>query len=483
MHPLLDRIERHADSRPAHLAARDPAAALTYAQFRAAAAGLAGRIEPATQKPRIGIVAPTSVAAAVAIHACWYAGRQPVPLNFLLAPAELAAILRDAELDLILTTEHFAALVAQTGCRTVVLGPETMAPGAAQVPQVSGADVAAVIYTSGTAGEPKGVCLSFDNLAQNVQACATAAELGEDEVFLGVLPQFHAYGLTTTTLLPLALGASAHFVPRFTPIGIVGLIADQRVTVFITVASMFNALAAMKDARREQFASLTHPVSGGEPLSLKTAHLFEERFGKRIYEGYGMTEASPVVAWNTPRACRLGSVGRPLPGVSVAAMDERGCSLPPGSAGELVVRGHCVMRGYLNKPAQTAVALRDGVLHTGDIGRLDGDGFVYITGRAKDMLIVGGENVFPAEIEAVLTDFPGVADAAVIGVPDAVRGEVPVAFVIPAVGVQPEPSELRSFCRTRLAGYKVPREIRIHADLPRSATGKILKRALYGLYN
>lgn len=209
------------------------------------------------------------------------------------------------------------------------------------------------------------------------------------------------------------------------------------------------------------------------------AQLFEQRFGVRLLEGYGMTEASPVVSLNAPRAFRTGSVGRPLPGISVAAVDHEGRELPARQDGELVVRGHCVMRGYLNKPQQTAATVRDGALWTGDVGHVDADGFIYITGRAKEMMIVGGENVFPFEIESVLLDHPAVAEAAVIGVMDDIRGEVPVGFVIPrADAPTPTEAELRSFCRERLAPYKIPRQIHIATELPHGPTGKILKRAL-----
>jgi long-chain acyl-CoA synthetase len=270
-----------------------------------------------------------------------------------------------------------------------------------------------------------------------------------------------------------------HYLPRFSPVAVVRTIAEKRVSVFITVASMFGALAAMKDAAPPSFASLTLAVSGGEPLPAKAAASFEERCGTRIYEGYGMTEASPVVTLNTPWAYRAGSVGRPLPGISVQAVDVEGHALSSGQDGELVVRGHCVMRGYLNRPALTTETIRDGGLHTGDIGQVDADGFVYITGRAKEMLIVGGENVFPREIETVLVAHPAVTEAAVVGVRDDIRGELPIAYVIrnptaPAV----DEAELRGFCRQRLAAYKVPRRVYIAEELPRGPTGKILKRAL-----
>lgn len=479
MHPLLDQFESTCERRGDRLAVRDETLTLDYGALRAVAGGLAGRIDTLTGRPRVGLLAPTSTACAASIFACWYAGRTPVPLNFLLAPSELARIVHDADLDLVVTIDRFAPVANAAGLRTLVLGPETLTPGDVPMPAAGPDDLGVIIYTSGTTGEPKGACLTFGNLVQNVRACVAAAELSADDLFLSLLPQFHAFGFTTNTLVPLLTGAAVHYLPRFTPLGVVRLIAEQRISVFITVASMFGALAALKDAVAGQLATLRLPVSGGEPLSGRVARTFEERHGRRIYEGYGMTEASPVVTLNTPRAHRAGSVGRPLPGLAVDAVDEEGRSVPPATDGQLVVRGHCVMRGYLNKPDQTAATVRDGALWTGDIGRIDADGYVYITGRAKDMLIVGGENVFPQEIEAVLLEHPAVAEAAVVGLCDEVRGELPVAFVTlnpaaPPVGG----TDLRGFCRTRLAGYKVPREVHVAADLPRGPTGKIAKRDL-----
>ncbi len=478
MHPLLDLLEKNATDRATHPAACDQTLSLDYRGFRAVSCGLGSHIAEQTSAPRVGILAPTSTACAAAVFASWYAGKVPVPLNFLLAPAELGKILADAEIDLIVAIERFAPAVAATGLKILPLTPQTLTPASGAAPASVPDDIGAVIYTSGTWGAPKGACLTFDNLVQNARACIEAAELSPDQVFLSLLPQFHAFGLTANTIIPLLMGATVHYQPRFSPVAVVNTIAQQHVSVFITIASMFGPLAALKDARPEQLASLTHPVSGGEPLPLKIAQAFEQRYGKRIYEGYGMTEASPVVSLNTPRAYRLGSVGQALPGISVTAVDESGQTLPAGQDGELIVRGHCVMQGYLHKPEQTAATIRDGALWTGDVGHVDADGFVHITGRAKEMMIVGGENVFPFEIESVLIECPGILEAAVIGVRDDVRGEVPVAFVIPAPGATPTEADLRTFCRSRLAAYKIPRQIHITQELPRGPTGKILKRAL-----
>ncbi len=486
MHPLLDAFEKACAARPTKPAACDQSLALSYQSFRAVACGLAGQIAEQSSRPHVGILVPTSAAGATAVFGCWYASKVPVPLNFLLAPQELGKIIHDAGLELVLTTERFAPAAQAAGLRTVTLDAQTLKPGRCDTPHAKPDDLGAIIYTSGTSGDPKGVCLTFDNLVRNAEACIEAAQIQPDQVFLGLLPQFHAFGFTATTVVPLLLGSTIHYLPRFSPVVVVHTIAEQKVSVFITIASMFGALAAAKDPTREPFASLTLAISGGEPLPAKVSEVFEQRYGVRILEGYGMTEASPVITLNTPQAHRAGSVGRPLPGIMVKAVDEVGRDVLPGENGQLLVRGHCVMQGYRNKPEQTAATIRDGWLWTGDIGRVDADGFVYITGRAKEMIIVGGENVFPYEIESVLLDHPAVSEAAVIGVRDDIRGELPVAFVIlksDVPGGQDAHSavtgtDLRNFCRAHLAGYKVPREVHIAAELPHGPTGKILKRAL-----
>ncbi len=479
MHLLLDQFEQVCRDRSQHLAVSDQALALDYQSLHAVVGGLASIIRESTPHPHVGLMAPPSAACAAAVLATWYAGKIPVPLNFLLPPEEQVHVIRDAEISFVVVTEHFAEYARQAGLNVLVLGPDTLRPGQIDTPAAQPDDLGVLIYTSGTAGVPKGVRLSFDNLVQNTNSCIEAAEITPDQNFLSLLPQFHAFGLTTNTIVPLLLGATVHYLPRFSPVNVVNTIAAKDISVFITIASMFGALAAMKNATAEQFRSLTLPVSGGEPLPPKVAEVFSQRYGKCIYEGYGMTEASPVITLNTPRAWRPGSVGRPLPGVAVVAVDPDGRELPTDQVGELVVRGHCVMQGYRNQPEQTAATIRNGALHTGDVGRVDAEGFVHITGRAKEMMIVGGENVFPIEIESALVSHPAVVEAAVIGVADDIRGEVPVAFVLlgSEAGAVTD-NELRAFCREHLAAYKVPRYIYIREELPRGPTGKILKRAL-----
>lgn len=479
MHPILDSIDANAGNRATRLAVGDQSLMLDYAAFRAIAAGLALQIQSRSKKPRVGILAPTSSAAAVAIAACWLAERTPTPLNFLFAPAELGRVVRDADLDLIVTIERFAPAVAPLGVATLCMDGKTLVAGKIETPKARDTDTAAVIYTSGTAGDAKGVCLSFGNLTRNVATCVDKARMNADNVFLSVLPQFHSFGFTAMTIVPLMLGATVWYLPRFSPLAVMQTIAERRVTCFMAVASMYAAMNKLKDADPDALASLQLAISGGEALPATVAEGFQAAFGKELLEGYGLTETSPVVSLNTPWASRRGSVGQALPGIDVFATDDAGAARPIGEEGELVIRGHCVMQGYLNRHEETAAAIRpDGGLRTGDWGRVDADGYIHITGRVKELIIIGGENVAPREIETALSAHPAVAEAAVIATVDPLRGEAPLAFVVLREGTTATETELRSFCRERLASYKTPREVRIVGDLPRGPTGKVLKRAL-----
>jgi len=250
------------------------------------------------------------------------------------------------------------------------------------------------------------------------------------------------------------------------------------VTLFAGVPSMYAMLAASPQPAGD-LSSLRLCISGGAPLPVAVAEAFEAKYGIPIYEGYGPTECAPVLTVNPPFGKRkLGSVGPPIPQVDLRIVDDQGNTLAPGEVGEIVARGPNVMQGYLNRPAETAEALRDGWYHTGDLGRVDEDGYYYIVDRKTDLILVGGLNVYPRELEAVLTEHPAVAEAAVVGMRDPIRGEAPKAFVILRNGQEVATRDLLQWCRQRLANYKVPRSIAVVADLPRTVTGKILKSDL-----
>ena len=346
-------------------------------------------------------------------------------------------------------------------------------------PTVQPEDTAILLYTSGTSGVPKGVCQTFRNLKSDMDAAIEKAQLKRDHHFLGVLPLFHSFGITAMLLVPVALGSSTYYLPRFTPAGIIEAIREQKASVTMMIASMFAAMLRVKKAGPEDFATIEYALSGGEALPDAVHAAFKERFGVDILQGYGMTEASPVVSLNVPWSNHVGTVGQAIPGAEVAAFDDEGRRVAAGDVGELRVRGPMVMKGYYQKEAETRAAITpDGWYLTGDMGTVDADGYIRITGRKKEMIIVGGENVYPREIEAVLEDHPAVAEAAVVGQMDASRGEVVVAFIVPREGQETTEITLRDFCRDRVAGYKVPRRVVIANDLPRGPTGKILKRML-----
>jgi long-chain acyl-CoA synthetase len=271
-------------------------------------------------------------------------------------------------------------------------------------------------------------------------------------------------------------GSKMVLVDRFQPGKVLGLIQEHRISVFLAIPSMYRVLAGTEGSF--DVSSVRFPISGGEPLPLAVAEAFQKRFGVPIFEGYGQTEAAPVVTLNTPGARKMGTIGRPLPGVDVAIWDDQNRVLPIGEVGEIMVRGRNVMQGYHHLPEETEKTITQGWLHTGDLGKLDADGFVVITGRKKDLIISAGENIYPREIEEVVAQHPNVKEVAVIGVKDEVRGEVPKAFVIARENTTVDERELRNFCREKLANYKIPKYFEIVADLPRTPTGKVLKRML-----
>jgi len=463
----------------------DPTRELSYGRLIRLAAVLRRQVERATARPHVGLMLPSSGGFAATFYGILWAGRVPVPLNFLLQTDELRAVVRDAELDTLFTIRHFAEQVDPLPVKAVFLEDLPLRRELVRQrfrrlpppPRPHPDDTAVLLYTSGTSGLPKGVCQTHRNLTADVAACLAHARLTPEHRFLGVLPPFHSFGLTTLLLVPVALGASVFYLPRFQPAGVIEAIRGRRISIALLIASMYGALLNAKGGGREDLASLTFAVSGGEALPDVVYERFAERFGVRIVQGYGMTEASPVVSLDVPWASRPGTVGRALPGVTVTAVDDAGRPVAAGQDGELVVRGPIVMKGYYRQEAETRAAFTpDGGYRTGDLGRLDADGYLTITGRKKELIIVGGENVYPREVETVLAGHPAVREAAVVGRPDGARGEVVAAFV--TLRATATATELREFCRERLAGYKVPRRVIIADDLPRGPTGKILKRKL-----
>ena len=529
---------------------------------------IAGAISAKCKTPTVGLLIPTSGAFPMAALAGWMLGKTVVPINYLLKPEEMNYIVRDCGCDTVITAQAMVEFLG-AGLEECLYGKVEVGSGNGEVgtkthgqdahatemknlvkledisfkgmpefhwPKIVGDDALGVLlYTSGTSGKPKGVMLSHGNITANIRQIQEWVHFvpGKDIMF-GVLPQFHTFGLTVLSLLPLTCGIKVVYTARFVPGRIIKLIREHRPTAFVAIPSMFNALLHAKDASKEDFASLRFVVSGGEPLPQVVFDTFREKFGVTIAEGYGLTETSPVTNWCRPEEWKRGTVGKPLPRVEqrIVAIEgvgqgdkvtrgqgDKGIShpvplspcplvsawseVPNGQEGEIRIKGPNVMQGYFHLPEETATAFdENGYFRTGDIGRFDADGLLYITGRLKEMLIIGGENVFPREIEEVLNAHPSVKDSGVVGKKDPMRGEVPVAFVemkdalstgggtgsSSASGVGTASNDngkmpfdekaLIQWCRTKLAGYKVPDEIRVLDALPRNPTGKVVRREL-----
>ena len=411
-----------------------------------------------------------------------------VPINSFLKPEEVNFILRDAGIDLLVTeaslAEHFPKLTAvrpQLQCWTVeqFAHPAFTAPAPLPVewPSRRESDLAVIIYTSGTTGHPKGAMLSNGNLLHNVESCRQVLSAVAADRFVVVLPMFHSFMLTVGVLLPLLVGGSLVVVKSLhPPKSILQEILHHGGTILPCIPQFFRTLA---HALLPAPLPLRLCISGGAPLPGEILREFNARMPMPLIEGYGLSEASPVVSLNPVAGpWKAGSIGVPIPGVEMAVCNDAGEFLSPGVTGEICVRGGNVMLGYWNQPEATAQALRNGWLLTGDVGHRDAEGYFYITDRKKDMLLVNGINVYPREIEEVLYRMAGIKEAAVIGVPDARKGEHPLAFVALQEGQQIDARSILHFVRQHLADYKVPKQIVFVTALPRNATGKVLKTAL-----
>jgi long-chain acyl-CoA synthetase len=479
---LSEAFERIAASKASSVAVIEEASRWTFAELSDESSRIAALIKERVKGGTVGVLLLNSQKYLATMLGIWKAGKTAVPLNYLLPPSDLAFIIKDSGMSGLVSSQSFsqalAAIKPLFGDRGVVLMADDSSFLSAPPESVGGdyRDPALNLYTSGTTGRPKGVILTHDNLIANVESCQQAGLFDHRDGFLCLLPFFHTYAITGTFLLPLLSGSRMVLVDRFHPIKVLGLIQEHKISVFLAIPSMYRVLAITEGSF--DVSSVRFPISGGEPLPAAIAESFVKRFNVPIYEGYGQTEASPVVTLNVPGCRKLGTIGRALPGVEVAIWNDQSQPLPVGEVGELMVRGRNVMKGYHHLPEETARTITNGWLHTGDLGKLDDEGFVTITGRKKDLIISAGENIFPREIEELLCQHSKVKEVAVIGVKDEVRGEVPKAFVIARDGTVLEEKELRAFCRENLANYKVPKYFEIVPDLPRTPTGKILKRML-----
>jgi long-chain acyl-CoA synthetase len=344
-------------------------------------------------------------------------------------------------------------------------------------------DTALLQYTGGTTGVAKGCILTHFNIGANMQQCQSMMHtLGKKrETFLGILPYFHIYGLTTCLAWPTSLGATLAPFPRYVPLDVLKGIHKLRPTVFPGAPALYISLLQQKDIDKYDLKSIEVCVSGSAPMPVEYMEQFLERSGTSITEGYGLTEASPVTHFNPLEGkSKNGSIGLPFPDTDakIVDMEVGGEPLPPGKRGELVIRGPQVMKGYYNRPDATADVLRNGWLYTGDIATMDEEGYFYIVDRKKDLIISGGYNIYPREIDEVLHGHPKIKEAVSVGIPHEARGEIVKAYVVVQDGEKLERCDVIAFCREKLASYKVPRQVEFRTDLPKTMVGKVLRRAL-----
>jgi acyl-CoA synthetase (AMP-forming)/AMP-acid ligase II len=508
--PIPDLLRRHARARGSKTAYRDAQSAVTYAELVDRTGKLAGHLADngVAAGETVAIVLPNCVQWIEACLAIARAGALSVPISYDATESEIAYRLSDASCKAVVTTgersELFARLKsAAPNLKTLIVTDRgsnsadalrfskliSTPPASAPRDSAMMHEPAFILYTSGTTGRAKGVQLTVHGMLWVAAACwAPICGLSERDTVLSPLPLFHSYALNLSVLTILATGATAYIMERFSTSEAVRLLKTGEFTCLPGVPTMFHYLLhATSNESGLKFPNLRLCVSAGAIMPATLNREFEDRFGIPLLDGYGITETSTMVTLNWPTGGRtMGSCGPALPGLAVRIVDPAsGRDVDPPREGELIVRGPNVMPGYHNKPEETRSALRDGWYHTGDLAKSDENGFLTITGRLKELIIRGGQNIAPAEIEEVVNTFEAVLDCAVVGMPHAHLGEVPALFVVPRPGHAVETEVLIAHCRTHLSAYKIPHTVRLIQEIPRTGSGKIirykLREALKGL--
>lgn len=486
-------LARSAAEHPDRVALRMDDLVLTYAQLREAARRMSTLLASAGVEPgdRVGIMLPNVPAFPIAFYGALAAGAITVPMNPLLKSREVGYYLGDSGARVVLAWHTAAAEAAKgaadAGAQAIQVETADMADlldGLAPAEVNSGRqgeNDAVILYTSGTTGTPKGAELTHAGLVRNAELTArNLLKNRPDDVMMGCLPLFHVFGLTCGLNATVAAAGTLTLLPRFEAAKALEIIKRDAVTIFEGVPTMYAAMLHHPEADPTQTVSLRVCVSGGASMPVEILRGFEEKFGCVILEGYGLSETSPVASFNHPDKVRKpGSIGTPIEGVQMRLVDDNGQEVADGEIGEIAIRGHNVMKGYWGKPEATAEAITDGWFHTGDMARVDEDGYYYIVDRKKDLIIRGGYNVYPREIEEVLHEHPAVAEVAVIGMPHAELGEEVGAAVALKPGATATPEELRTFARDKVAAYKYPRRVWLVDSLPKGPTGKILRREVH----
>lgn len=442
----------------------------------------------------------------IALYGAFRAGITAIPINPIYTADEISYILNDGDVKLVVALdkvvpviEKFADDVAVKQYIICETSPDTswakskvaqafipfthfmQQSHALQDVVVTGDDVALILYTSGTTGKPKGVMLTHDNLYANARDVGHYLGISGEDRVVTTLPMFHVFCLTVAMNAPLIQGGTLLIMPQFSPAEVTRVIKQYEATMFAGVPTMFNFLYQYPGATKEDMQSVRLWISGGSSLPVALLHDFEAKYDVKIREGYGLSEASPVTCFNPiDRPNKAGSIGLNIVNVTNRIVDPDGNDVPVGQVGELIVKGPNVMKGYYKMPEATAAALKDGWLHTGDLARQDEEGYFYIVDRKKEVIIVGGFNVYPREVEEVLYNHPLIAEAAAVGMPDPEQGEVVMSYIVKTDDALTE-EEVLAYCREHLAKYKVPRRVVFLEELPKNTTGKILRRELQKL--
>ncbi len=484
---LTDSVERDA----AHTAIKLDDVEVSYGVLDEGSARVAGMLRARGVGPgdRVGIMLPNVPYFALVYYGILRLGAIVVPMNVLLKGREVAFYCRDSGAKALFAWHGFADAAREgadeAGTELILVAPgefEQLVMEAEPVREVAerdGADTAVLLYTSGTTGTPKGAELTHDNLRRNAEVARGLFDIGPGDVILGALPLFHSFGQTCTLNAAIMSGATITLLPRFDAEKALEILQRDAVTIFMGVPTMYGGLLHARGREQADLSRLRLCVSGGASLPRELMRAFEDAFGATILEGYGLSETAPVASFNrSAQARKAGSIGTPIEGVEMKVVDDDGNELPAGEVGEIVIRGHNVMKGYWGRPDATAEVMRDGWFHTGDMARVDEDGYFFIVDRKKDLIIRGGYNVYPREVEEILYEHPAVREAAFVGVPVDLWGEEVGAAVALKEGERVSAEELREYVKENVASYKYPREIWFVDELPKGPTGKILKREI-----
>jgi len=471
---------------------------LTYQEFDLITDRLAAALQSLGLKKgdHAAVLFPNSLDTLLSYFSIIKAGGTAIPINSLYTPREIAFILNNSESKFLLAAGQFQktiegirpqlpnlnlAIFRQEGDHSIIRAVEGLGTpaGSPKLVDLSSEDNAIIFYTSGTLGQPKGVMLTHGNFIFSGPNIARAYGLKEEDITMAVLPLVHVFAVASPVFGSLSSGGSVIIMERFQAESVLQAFENYRLTWFPGVPTMFNYLYHAYEKGTYDTSSIRMGLSGGASLSVELLKNWEERFRAYILEVYGLTESTGLVTANPAHGQRkAGSIGLTVSNVETRLVDNESREVLRGDVGELLFKGPNATKGYWKLPEQTAKSIRDRWVYTGDLARQDEDGYFYIVGRKKDLIITGGYNVYPREIEEVLYTHPAIYEAAVIGMPDEVKGEIPKAFITLKPGQQASEGEIINFCKANLAPYKVPRQVEILGELPKSSTGKILHREL-----